>query len=193
VKRLGRADASNESTHALNTRCGSRLAAAVTDSKVELAPNVRVNESGNVVIFSTERTDEYFARIEVAGAVIARVRVVNAERGYDFERIIADIENINPESDIRLIAIDHIGDLSEKEIRSVAKVGDIITRLTTQAMRLRCCILMVTHTVKNANKATHPQQTFGGAVAWVRKWSDAFGICPIKHGVGVIEHVSPEL
>ena len=142
-----------------------------------------------MVIFSTERTDEYFARIEVAGADTARVRIVNAERGYDFERIIADIENINPESNVRLIPIDHIGDLSEKEIRSVAKVGDIITRLTTQAMRLRCCILMVTHTVKNANNATRPQQTFGGAVAWVRKWSDAFGICPIKHGVGVFEHV----
>jgi DNA adenine methylase len=164
------------------------LATCVSDNQIEFAPGVRVNETGNVVIFSTERTDDYFARVEVAGADISKVRIVNAERGYDWERVIADIENIRPENNVRLIEIDHIGDLSDKEIRSIATVGKIVNRLTAQAMRLRCCILLTTHTVKSAGNAKHFRQTFGGSIAWLRKVSDAWGMCLIKKGVGVIEH-----
>ena len=161
---------------------------ALPNQNVELAPGISANELGNVVIFSTERTDDYYARIEVSGADTDRVRIVNAERGYDFERVIIDIENIRADSNVRLIVLDHIGDLSEKEIRSIAKVGDIVNRLSAQANRLRCCIVLVTHTLKSAGRANRFQQTFGGSVAWVRKVSDAWGMCLIRKGVGVLEH-----
>ena len=164
------------------------LAAAVTDSQIEFAPDLRVNEPGKVLIFSTERTNDYFPRIEVAGADITKVRIVNAERDYDFDRIIAELQHVEPESNVRLVVLDHIGDLSEKEIRSVAKVGNIVNRLAVQAARLRCCILLVTHTVKTTNKAYRYQETFGGSAAWPRKVSDLWGMCLIKDGVGVIEH-----
>ena len=164
------------------------LAAAVTNSQIELAPGLRVDEPGNVLIVSTERTNDYFARIEVAGADISKVRIVNAERDYDFDRVIGQLQQVEPESNVRLVVLDHIGDLSEKEIRSVAKVGNIVNRLAAQAARLRCCILLVTHTVKTTNKAYRFQETFGGCAAWPRKVSDAWGMCLIKDGVGVIEH-----
>ena len=163
------------------------LAAAVTDSEIEFARGLRVNEPGNVLIFSTERTNDYFARIEVAGADISKVRIVNAERDYDFDRVIGQLQQVEPECNVRLVVLDHVGDLWG-EGNAKRWEGGVSSTASLLSSAPALLILLVTHTVKTTNKAYRFQETFCGCAAWPRKVSDAWGMCLIKDDVGVIEH-----